>query len=120
MHSIFRLQKTKSLASFVNGPLVESKIAAGDVSTKAAGNNHTNEYHDLLPPRLGLVLKRLLGVVGGPGCVLHRALYVSVDPAAVSLLYSLFLFMLFIQVMLNLLTISPWFSTNTEMSMNIS
>ena len=80
MHSIFRLQKTKSLASFVNGPLVESKIAAGDVSTKAAGNNHTNEYHDLLPPRLGLVLKRLLGVVGGPGCVLNGALYVSVDP----------------------------------------
>ena len=50
------------------------------VGAEGPCDDETEQHHDLLPPRLGLVLQGLLCVIGGPGGVLHRALHVSVDP----------------------------------------
>ena len=97
--------------------LDEADVFQPHVSSQTSSDDDTQQHHDLLPPGLLLVLKGLLCVVGGPGGVLHRALHVRIDPK--------------IDIYRNKnpwidkfrfyrLTISPWFSIRTEISMNIS
>ena len=59
----------------------KAEILEANVGAEGASHDHAEQDHDLLPPRLALVLERLLGVVGGARRVLHRALHMRVNPA---------------------------------------
>ena len=56
--------------------LEELEPLAGHVGAERARDYQTDQHHDLLPPRLGLVLQGLLGVVGSPGGVLTNQMRV--------------------------------------------
>ena len=58
--------------------LNEFEIFGGHVGSKSADGQKAEHHHDLLPPGLGLILQRLLGVVGRPRRVLDGALHVRV------------------------------------------
>merc|ERR1719222_1147190 len=60
--------------------LEDSKIFESHPGSKRSAYQHTDQHHDLLPVRLLLVLKSLLGVIGGPGCVFHGTLHVRINP----------------------------------------
>ena len=61
--------------------LHKAEISETHVGAETATDDHAEQDHDLLPSGLALVLQGLLGVVGGAGRVLHRALHVRIDPA---------------------------------------
>ena len=67
----------------------------------------------MLPAGLLLVLEGFLGVIGGAGRVFYRTLNVRINPGQSQLKFKTFKDEY-------LFTISPWFSTRTAMSMNIS
>ena len=58
--------------------LEQIQVLSTHVGAQAAGDDHAEQHHDLLPPGLGLVLQSLLGVIGGPRGVLYSALHVVV------------------------------------------
>ena len=125
--------------------LEDSKIFESHPGSKRSAYQHTDQHHDLLPKRgvvcqwqkqhkrsrflksrsemsrklparLLLVLQSLLGVIGGPGCVFHGALHVRINSEG----FTGFVRSAGGRGSLHLFTISPWFSTKTAMSMNIS
>ena len=92
-------------------------FVSGRNSTNAKGFlKNSSEMSRKLPARLLLVLKSLLGVIGGPGCVFHGALHVRINSEG----FAGFVRSAVGRGTLHLFTISPWFSTRTAMSMNIS
>ena len=125
--------------------LEDSKIFESHPGSKRSAYQHTDQHHDLLPKRgvvcqwqkqhkrkrflksssemsrklparLLLVLQSLLGVIGGPGCVFHGTLHVRINSEG----FAGFVRSAVWRGSLHLFTISPWFSTRTAMSMNIS
>ena len=56
--------------------LEDAEIFESHPSAERCAYQHTDQHHDLLPPRLGLVLQGLLGVVGSPGGVLTNQMRV--------------------------------------------